>query len=78
VEIRVQDSGIGIPAESLTSVFEPFVQVGRTTTANGEEGVGLGLAISRELARGMGGELTVISEVGEGSTFVLTLQASST
>jgi len=71
VHIRVSDSGIGIPAEQLESIFEPFVRV-----EGGEqrrEGTGLGLAISRDLARGMGGDLSVASTLGAGSTFTLTL-----
>jgi PAS domain S-box-containing protein len=72
VHIRVRDTGIGIPAERLASVFEPFVQVdARHTRTSG--GVGLGLSISRDLARGMSGELTAESTVGEGSTFTITL-----
>jgi signal transduction histidine kinase/PAS domain-containing protein len=72
VEITVSDTGVGIPADKLEAIFEPFVQVGRALNSPGE-GTGLGLAISRDLARGMGGELRVQSVVGEGSTFTLTL-----
>ena len=68
----VSDTGVGIPADYLDSVFEPFVQLGRSLTS-GHEGTGLGLAISRDLARGMGGDLTAKSEMGVGSTFTLTL-----
>jgi PAS domain S-box-containing protein len=71
-EIVVADTGLGIPAEFLTTIFEPFVQVGRKLTSV-SEGVGLGLAISRELARGMGGDLTAESTVGVGSTFTVRL-----
>ncbi len=74
VTISVEDTGIGIPAEKLASVFEPFVQIDAKLTRT-HEGVGLGLAISRDLARGMGGDLTARSEVGVGSTFILTLPA---
>ena len=72
VAVRVADTGRGIPAEQLERVFQPFVQVD-ARLARTQEGVGLGLAISRDLARGMGGDLTVESEVGAGSTFTLTL-----
>jgi signal transduction histidine kinase len=53
-------------------VFEPFVQLGRSLSS-AHEGAGLGLAISRELARAMGGDLTLQSEEGEGSTFTVNL-----
>ena len=72
IEIIVQDTGRGIPADQLGQVFEPFVQVGRKLSGP-DEGAGLGLAISRELARGMGGELIARSIEGQGSTFTLTL-----
>ena len=74
VAILIADTGIGIPAEQHDRVFEPFVQV-RADLTRTAEGVGLGLAISRDLARGMGGDLTVQSDPGRGSTFVLTLPA---
>ena len=74
VRIHVRDSGIGIPADKLHVIFDPFVQV-RGDLARRHEGTGLGLAISRDLARGMGGDLTVSSTNGEGSTFVLSLPA---
>ena len=72
VSLRVRDTGPGIPRERLEEIFDPFVQVGRSS-AERRQGVGLGLAISRELARMMEGELTVESVVGQGSTFTLTL-----
>jgi signal transduction histidine kinase len=72
VRIDVRDTGCGIPAEQLDSIFEPFVQVDRRLNRP-VEGTGLGLAISRELAQGMGGTLTAASIVGEGSTFTLRL-----
>jgi signal transduction histidine kinase len=70
--LRVQDTGIGIAPEHLQRVFEPFVQL---ETASRNRGVGLGLAISRELARAMDGELTAESAPGQGSTFILELPA---
>jgi PAS domain S-box-containing protein len=70
VAIRVWDTGVGIAPEKLSTVFEPFVQVGRGLS-NPMDGVGLGLAISRDLARGMGGDLVAESQPGAGSTFTL-------
>ena len=72
VAISVTDTGIGIPPDRLDSVFEPFFQVDARLTRE-QTGAGLGLAISRDLARGMGGELTAQSDLGQGSTFALTL-----
>ena len=72
IALMVHDTGIGIPPEKLEHIFEPFVQLDRTLSAP-REGVGLGLAISRDLARGMGGELTAESEPGKGSCFTVTL-----
>ena len=70
--IAVDDSGPGIPEEQRTSIFEPFVQLERSFSGE-REGVGLGLSISRELARGMGGDVGVESVVGQGSTFIFSL-----
>jgi signal transduction histidine kinase len=72
VTINVTDTGQGIAPEKLGSIFDPFVQVDSRLTRT-HEGVGLGLAISRDLARGMGGDLTVRSRPGDGSTFTLRL-----
>jgi signal transduction histidine kinase len=72
VSIRVRDEGQGIPADKLDAIFEPFVQASRRK-AGSREGLGLGLAIARDLSRGMGGDLTVESQLGRGSTFTLTL-----
>jgi signal transduction histidine kinase len=72
VEIRVSDTGHGIPREKLESIFEPFTRVEMDLTRT-TEGTGLGLAISRHLARAMLGDLTARSEVGHGSIFTLTL-----
>jgi PAS domain S-box-containing protein len=72
VLIEVHDTGMGIPIEKLERIFEPFVQLDRSLTS-GQEGAGLGLAISRDLARLMGGELSVESAVGKGSVFTVSL-----
>ena len=69
---RVSDSGAGIPQDALERIFEPFVQLDSGLT-RAAEGAGLGLAISRRLARLMGGDLTVDSALGQGSTFTLSL-----
>jgi signal transduction histidine kinase len=72
VLIGVRDTGIGMTAEEVATVFEPYVQVDNRLTRQ-EKGTGLGMPISRELARGMGGDLSVESEAGIGTEFVLTL-----
>jgi signal transduction histidine kinase len=73
VRVQVRDTGRGIASEQAARIFEPFIQVDRHLVQQSQQGVGLGLAISRTLARGMGGDLTVDSQVGVGSTFTLTL-----
>jgi PAS domain S-box-containing protein len=70
VRVEIVDSGIGIKKEDLSTIFEPFVQVGRSLTSN-TEGTGLGLAISRDLAHAMSAELKVESTPGKGSKFTL-------
>lgn len=74
--IRVNDTGVGIPADRLDSIFEPFVQVDAELTRTAA-GAGLGLAISRDLARMMGGDLTVTSTIGKGSTFAVSLPVAT-
>lgn len=69
---EVEDTGIGIPPDRLTDVFEPFVQVSRSATA---VGTGVGLAVSRRFARLMGGDVTVNSVLGRGSTFRFAFEA---
>jgi signal transduction histidine kinase len=77
VSITVTDTGRGIPVERLASIFEPFVQIDRHLSPESQQGIGLGLSISRNLARQMGGDLTVVSTVGTGSTFRLVLPAAN-
>jgi signal transduction histidine kinase len=72
VYVNVRDTGVGIPEERLATIFDPFVQ-GETGYTRSSDGIGLGLAISRELARGMSGALTAASVVDSGSTFTLAL-----
>jgi len=69
--LRVRDSGPGIPAEMQARIFEPFKQL--TGRPAGSDGVGLGLAISRTLARASGGDIRVESVPGDGATFVVSL-----
>jgi signal transduction histidine kinase len=76
VSIRVRDTGIGIPTGRIDQIFEPFVQL--DSRGHGQrEGVGLGLSISRALARGMGGDLVAESSAGEGATFTIRLRQSA-
>jgi PAS domain S-box-containing protein len=72
VVFEVRDTGIGIAAEHLERIFEPFWQVEASTTRTAP-GTGLGLAVTRRLAHMLGGEVSVQSAVGEGSTFTLRL-----
>ena len=72
IEISVKDTGVGIAEEKIDKVFDPFVQAGRQLNQPAQ-GVGLGLAISRDLARAMNGEICLESAVGKGSTFTLSL-----
>ena len=72
IRVTVKDTGMGIPAEKLMAIFEPFVQ-GDSGPRRTREGSGLGLTIAQRLARAMGGDLTVESVVGEGSSFHLWL-----
>ncbi|MBA2684876.1 MAG: PAS domain-containing sensor histidine kinase [Gemmatimonadaceae bacterium] len=72
IKVRVRDTGRGIPANKLQSIFEPFVQV-ESGLKRGAGGTGLGLAISRELARGMSGDIIAESVEGDGAVFTLVL-----
>jgi signal transduction histidine kinase len=71
--IEVRDTGIGIAAEKLESIFEPFVQADSSVT-RGFGGTGLGLSISRRIAVALGGDLRVQSELGKGSVFTVTIE----
>ena len=73
VAISIKDTGRGIATDKLEEIFEPFVQIDRHLTGVSQQGVGLGLAISRDLARSMSGDLVAASMPGVGTTFVLTL-----
>jgi signal transduction histidine kinase len=70
--VRVRDSGPGVPVDKLDQIFEPFVQL-RSPGSVPTGGTGLGLPISRDLARAMGGDVTATSTFGVGSVFTLTL-----
>jgi PAS domain S-box-containing protein len=70
--VRVRDTGAGIPADKVEQIFEPFVQLRSPGSLPGG-GTGLGLPISRDLARAMGGDVTATSSLGVGSVFTLTL-----
>jgi signal transduction histidine kinase len=77
IEIWVRDTGRGISAHEAFLIFEPFVHVDRSTAPEGDSGLGLGLAISRRLARLMNGELRVKSAKGGGATFTLVVPSDT-
>lgn len=72
LNFEVSDTGFGISPQELTNLFQPFIQT--ETGRNSQEGTGLGLAISRSFVRLMGGEMTVESQVGVGTTFKFNIQ----
>ena len=76
VTLTISDTGLGIAAEKLETIFEPFVQL-KEGLADRERGIGLGLSISRDLARAMKGDLTVESTEGKGTRFTLSLPRAS-
>lgn len=75
IEIKVQDTGIGIPQERLDSIFQPFVQA-EASTMERFGGTGLGLTIVKALAQAMGGDVQVKSEVGKGTCFTVKLDCA--
>jgi len=76
VTLTITDTGIGIAAEKHEPIFEPFIQL-KEGLSDREGGVGLGLAISRDLARAMDGDITVESTEGKGARFILSLPRAS-
>jgi len=72
LEVRIADTGVGIAAENIENVFEPFWQAEQTATRR-TGGTGLGLSVTRKLARLLGGDVAVASRHGAGTTFLLTL-----
>lgn len=73
VQLSVTDTGRGIPPDQLDRMFEPFVQLDRHRMHESQQGIGMGLAISRDLARTMHGDLDAHSDGVQDSTFILTL-----
>ena len=70
--LEVSDTGVGIPTNALSSVFDPFIQVHKTSTEHSRGGIGLGLSIVKKHVEQMNGKITVQSELGKGSKFKLT------
>lgn len=77
LHFEVEDSGIGIPQDELDKIFAMYYQVKDSHGGKPATGTGIGLAVSHRLAKNMGGDITVTSEQGKGSTFTLTIHAPS-
>jgi signal transduction histidine kinase len=70
---EIADTGLGIPDHHLSSIFEPFIQVHKTSTGNSRGGIGLGLSIVKKHVEQLNGTIRVESQVGKGTTFAVTL-----
>jgi signal transduction histidine kinase len=71
--VEIEDSGMGISESHLASIFEPFMQVHKTSSENSRGGIGLGLSIVKKHLEQIGGTISVTSELGKGSTFRIVL-----
>lgn len=76
VRFSVADTGIGISPEQMARLFQPFTQVHQANSSRKYGGTGLGLALSQQLCRLLGGDISVVSEVGKGSVFTVCLPAA--
>ena len=77
IEISVKDTGIGIPEDKLNIIFERFRQVNSSLTRD-HEGSGIGLSLTQHLVKLLGGNINVVSKVGEGSEFIIELPCIET
>ena len=75
VTVKIEDTGIGIPEEALPHIFEPFYRVDQSRS-RAVGGAGLGLPLVKDIVEKHGGEVTVKSAAGEGTTFILRFPAS--
>ena len=73
ISVEVEDTGMGISEAHLASIFEPFMQVHKTSTENSRGGIGLGLSIVKKHLEQIGGTISVSSELGKGSIFRIEL-----
>ncbi len=76
IVLEVSDTGVGIPANAISSVFDPFIQVHKTSTEHSRGGIGLGLSIVKKHIEQMNGKIAVESELGKGSKFKITFPRS--
>jgi K+-sensing histidine kinase KdpD len=72
IVLEVSDTGVGIPAHALSTVFDPFIQVHKTSTEHSRGGIGLGLSIVKKHIEQMNGKISVESELGKGTKFRIT------